>query len=146
MIARTILHALWAATIFVFAVAVALGVLFLLGALWVGDELRAAAPDDPLLRDGAASVFGMMLFVGTVTPALTVLPAAIAAIAGEALRIRSWMYYVLAGGAAMAAIPVLASPRSEQLPPLPAGQYMTIFAAAGFVGGFIYWLLAGRNA
>ena len=117
--------------------------LFLLGALWVGDELRAAAPDDPLLRHGAASVFGMMLFVGTVTPALTVLPAAIA---GEALRIRSWMYYVLAGGAAMAAIPVLASPRSEQLPPLPAGQYMTIFAAAGFVGGFIYWLLAGRNA
>jgi hypothetical protein len=56
------------------------------------------------------------------------------------------MYYVLAGGAAMAAIPVLASPRSEQLPALPAGQYMTIFAAAGFVGGFVYWLLAGRNA
>jgi hypothetical protein len=40
----------------------------------------------------------------------------------------------------MAAIPVLASPRSDQL------QYMTIFAAAGFVGGFVYWLLAGRNA
>jgi hypothetical protein len=58
LITRTILHALWAATIFVFAVAVALGVLFLLGALWVGDELRAAAPDDPLLRHGAASVFG----------------------------------------------------------------------------------------
>ena len=32
------------------------------------------------------------------------------------------------------------------LGPLPAGQYMTIFAAAGFVGGFVYWLLAGRNA
>ena len=29
---------------------------------------------------------------------------------------------------------------------LPAHQYMTIFAAAGFVGGFVYWLLAGRNA
>jgi hypothetical protein len=88
----------------------------------------------------------MVLFVGTVTPALTVLPAAIAAIAGEALRIRSWMYYVLAGGAAMAAIPVLASPPTHNLPSLPAGQYMTIFAAAGFVGGFVYWLLAGRNA
>jgi len=85
-------------------------------------------------------------FAGTVAPALTVLPAAIAAIVGEALRIRSWMYYVLAGGAAMAAIPVLASPRSDQLPVLPTGQYMTIFAAAGFVGGFVYWLLAGRNA
>jgi len=99
-----------------------------------------------MLRHGAASVFGMVLFATTVTPALTVLPAAIAAIAGEALRIRSWMYYVLAGGAAMAAIPVLASPRSGELPPLPAGQCMTIFAAAGFVGGFVYWLLAGRNA
>jgi len=146
MITRTILHALWAAIVFVFAVTVALGVLFMLGAAWVGDELRAAAPHDPMLRHGAASVFGMVLFVGTVTPALTVLPAAIAAIVGEALRIRSWMYYVLAGGAAMAAIPLLASPRSDQLPPIPTGQYMTIFAAAGFVGGFVYWLLAGRNA
>ena len=66
--------------------------------------------------------------------------------AGEALRIRSWMYYVLAGGAAMAAIPVLASQRGGDLAALPAGQYMTIFAAAGFAGGLVYWLLAGRNA
>ena len=146
MIVRTIFRVLWAATVLVFAVAVALFVLFALGAIWVGDELRAAAPNDPMLRHGAASVFGMVLFIGTVTPALTVLPAAIAAIAGEALRIRSWMYYVLAGGAAMAAIPVLASPRTDSLPPIPIGQYMTIFAAAGFVGGFVYWLLAGRGA
>ena len=82
MITRTILHALWAVVVFVFAVTVALGVLFMLGAAWVGDELRAAAPHDPMLRHGAASVFGMVLFVGTVTPALTVLPAAIAAIVG----------------------------------------------------------------
>jgi hypothetical protein len=146
MITRTILHALWAATAFVFAVTVALGVLFMLGAWWVGDELRAAAPHDPMLRHGAAPVFGMVLFVGAVTPALTVLPAALAAIIGEALRIRSWMYYVLAGGAAMAAIPILAAPQADHLPAIPAGQYMTIFAAAGFVGGFAYWLLAGRNA
>ena len=88
----------------------------------------------------------MVLFAGTVAPALTVLPAAIAAIIGEALRIRSWMYYVLAGGAAMVAIPVLASQRGGELPALPAGQYMTIFAAVGFAGGLVYWLLAGRNA
>ena len=146
MITRIIFRALWAATVFVLAVVVALGVLFVLGALWVGNELRAAAPHDPMLRHGAASVFGLVLFVGTVTPALTVLAGAIAAIAGEALRIRSWMYYVLAGGAAMAAIPVLASPRADNLPALPAGQYMTIFAAAGFVGGFIYWLFTGARA
>ena len=57
------------------------------------------------------------------------------------------MYYVLAGGAAMAG-DLPCSPRREaaELPVAPAGQYMTIFAAAGFVGGFVYWLLAGRNA
>lgn len=145
MIVRTIFRALWGATAFIFAVVVALGVLFVLGALWVGDELRAAAPNDPVLAMGA-DWFGIVLFVGTVTPALTVLPAAIAAIVAEALHIRSWMYYVLAGGAALAAIPVLASPPTDSLPAFPAGQYMTIFTAAGFVGGFVYWLLAGRGA
>ena len=146
MIVDTIFRVLWAASVFVFAVAVALGVLFLLGSLWVGDELRATAPNDQMLRHGGASIFGIVLFVGTVTPALTVLPAAIAAIVGEALRIRSWMYYVLGGGAAMAAIPVLASPGAASLPAIPTGQYMTIFAGSGFIGGFVYWLLAGRNA
>jgi hypothetical protein len=77
------------------------------------------ASDDPLLRQGAASVFGMVLFAGTVAAALTVLPAAIAAIAGEALRLRSWIYYVLAGGAAMAAIPVLACGRAIPSRPFP---------------------------
>ena len=129
MIVRTILRALWAPTVLILAVTLALGVLFVLGSMWVGDELRAAAPDDPMLRHGAASMFGMVLFAGAVTPALTILPAAIAT-----------------GGAAMAAIPVLASPQTESLPTLPTGQYMTIFAAAGFVGGFVYWLLAGRGA
>jgi len=31
---------------------------------------------------------------------------------------------------------------SASAPAIPAGQYMT---PAGFVGGFVYWLLAGRN-
>ncbi|MGO8841719.1 MAG: hypothetical protein ACLQF1_11470 [Methyloceanibacter sp.] len=146
MIVRTFFRVLWAATAFLLAVAVALGVLFALGALWVGDELRAAAPHDPMLRHGAAPVFGMVLFAGTVTPALTVLPALVAAVVGEALRLRSWMYYVLAGGAALAAVPILASAPAVDMPGLPAGQYMTIFAAAGFAGGFVYWLLAGRGA
>jgi hypothetical protein len=131
--------------VFVFAFAVTLGVLFLLGGLWVGDELRALAPDHPVLAAGSGWV-GAAIFAFTVVPALTIVPALVAVVIGEALRIRSWMYYVLAGGAAMAAIPILAAPQADHLPAIPAGQYMTIFAAAGFVGGFAYWLLAGRNA
>ena len=145
MIVRTIFRMLWVVVAFCLAVAVALAVLFALGAMWTGDALRAAAPNDPLLRDGAP-IFGMVLFAGTVTPALNALPALIGVAAGEVLRIRSWMYYVLAGGASLAALPILAAPETAELPGILASQYMTIFATAGFAGGFVYWLLAGARA
>jgi hypothetical protein len=145
VIVRTIFRMLWVVVAFCLAVAVALAVLFALGAMWTGDALHAAAPNDPLLRDGAP-IFGMVLFAGTVTPALNALPALIGVVAGEVLRIRSWMYYVLAGGASLAAIPILAAPVPADLPRIMASPYMTIFAAAGFAGGFVYWLLAGARA
>ena len=142
----TVLRLLWAATAFCLAAGVALVVLYLLGALWVGNELRAAAPHEPALHHGGAPFFGMLLFASTVTPALTALPAIAVAIVGEILRIRSWIYYVLAGGVSLAAIPLLVTPSSADLPAVATTQYMTIFVAAGFVGGFIYWLFAGRRA
>lgn len=145
MIVRTFFRMIWVLTAFCIAAIAALGVLFALGAIWVGDELRAAAPDDPLLEQGAP-IFGMVLFAGTVGPALTALPALIAVVVGEVLKIRSWMYYILAGGASLAAIPILAAPQSADLAQVTASHAMTVFAAAGFAGGFIYWLLAGARA
>jgi hypothetical protein len=141
VIISTIFRLLWVTLAFCIAVGIAAAALVVLGSVWVGDELRSLAPEDPVLHE-AAPVFGLVLFAGTVAHALTALPALLAVIVGEALRIRSWIYYVLAGGGAVAAIPLLASPDNV----LPSGQYMAIFAAAGFVGGFVYWLLAGRNA
>jgi hypothetical protein len=136
---------IWVVTALLVAIAVALAVLFALGAVWVGDELKEAAPHDPMLQQGAP-VFGAVLFASTVTPALTALPALIAVVAGEVMRIRSWMYYVLAGGAALAVVPLLAAPEGADLTEIATSPYMTIFAAAGFAGGFIYWLLAGARA
>jgi hypothetical protein len=145
LILRTIFRMIWVVTAFCIAALAALAVLFALGAIWVGDELRAAAPNDPLLERGAP-IFGMVLFAGTVGPALTSLPALIAVVAGEVLKLRSWMYYVLAGGAALAAIPILAAPQSAELADVAASHAMTVFATAGFAGGFVYWLLAGARA
>jgi hypothetical protein len=145
MIVRTIFRMAGVMTAFLVAIAAALAVLFVLGAVWVGDELKAAAPHDPMLQHGAP-VFGMVLFAKTVTPALTVLPALVAVVAGEVLRLRSWMYYVLAGGAALAVVPLLAAPDGADLTEIATSPYMTIFAASGFAGGFIYWLLAGARA
>lgn len=157
-------HVVWRGFVvvvaFFVAVAVALVVLFVLGAMWTGDELSAIAAADPAFRDFAlqdpalqdpvvqrsvAMAFGAIVFIGTVVPALTALPAFAAAVAGEVLHIRSWIYYVLAGGASLAAIPLLAGAAAEA-PALPASEYMTIFATAGFAGGLTYWFLAGRGA
>jgi hypothetical protein len=87
-----------------------------------------------------------VVFAGTVAPALNALPALLAVVVGEIFRIRSWMYYVLAGGASLAAVPLLVAPASSDLPSILASQYITIFAAAGFAGGFVYWLLVGARA
>jgi hypothetical protein len=147
VIARYVLRGLVVVIAFAVASAVALAVLFALGSMWVGDELRAAAPpQNPLFQHGGEVFFGIVLFATTVAPALTALPALIAVVAGEVLRLRSWIYYVLAGGLSLAAIPLLAGPPEEALSSVPAGEYMTIFATAGFAGGFVYWLLAGARA
>jgi hypothetical protein len=147
VILNTVLRGIWVVLAFGIAALAALAVLFALGAIWVGDELRAAAPHDPLLHHhGAASFFGVVLFAGTVTPALTSLPALVAAVAGEVLKVRSWMYYVLAGGVSLAAVPLLVGARNSDVEAVASSQYMAIFLTAGFAGGFVYWLLAGRNA
>jgi len=146
VVINTLFRGIWVVTAFCLAALAALVVLFALGAMWVGDELRAAAPQDPMLHHGAAPMFGVVLFASTVAPALTSLPGLIAVVAGEVLRVRSWMYYVLAGGASLAAVPLLVGARNADLQAVASSQYLTIFLAAGFAGGFIYWLLAGARA
>ena len=140
-------HVIWRSLVvlvaFCVAVSVALAVLFGLGAAWVGDELQAAAQQGLWPLNGQLVVIDIPAITDAVAPALTPLPALGAAVAGEVLRLRSWMYYVLAGGAAMVAIPILAS---APLQTEAAASYMPIFATAGFAGGFIYWMLAGRGA
>jgi hypothetical protein len=135
----------WVAVAFLIAALASLALLFALGGIWAGEELRAAAPNDPVVRNGAP-VFGVLLFARTVAPALTALPALIAVVVGEVMRVRSWMYYVLAGGLSLAAIPILAVPETADLATILASQTMTIFATAGFAGGLLYWLLAGARA
>ena len=117
--------------------------LFVMGAFWTGKALREAAQGDPLL-EVMADPLGVIFFAGLVTPALTALPAVVAAVIGEIFSIRSFLYYVVAGGLALAAIPVLAGSAGEIT--VPAADYMTIFASAGFIGGAVYWAIAGRNA
>ena len=143
MILKTLFR--WLRVVIAFAVssAVALTILFGLGIFWLGDEIRAGAQGDEFIWH-MAEVLAAFFFTAAVAPALTGAPALIAIIAGEVMRIRSALYYTLTGGAALAVIPLLA--RSAENAPAPFSAYMSLFAAAGFIGGFTYWALAGARA
>jgi hypothetical protein len=80
------------------------------------------------------------------TAGLTVIPALLVVFVGEIARIRSALYYVAGGGAALAAIPLLARVGQSGTVVLPEPIVWQVFATAGFAGGFVYWLVAGRNA
>lgn len=100
-------------------------------------------------RSGDAAVeavFELMRGGIALLGAATLVPALLVVIAGEVARIRSAYYYVLGGGVALAAIPLIA--RIGQAGPgaMPASSLWQVFATAGFLGGLVYWALAGRRA
>ncbi len=83
---------------------------------------------------------------GALIAGLTVVPALAVVIVGEVARIRSWLYYMVGGGLALGLLPVLAAygaPGGAVLPPAAVWQ---VLATAGFAGGLVYWLVAGRTA
>jgi hypothetical protein len=80
------------------------------------------------------------------TTGLTIIPALLVVFVGEVAHIRSALYYVAGGGAALAAIPLLARVGQSGVVVLPEQIVWQVFATAGFAGGFVYWLIAGRNA
>jgi hypothetical protein len=65
---------------------------------------------------------------------------------GEVGRIRSSLYYVIGGGVALATVPLMAR-LGQPLTVLDLSPVVwQVLATAGFAGGFVYWLIAGRNA
>jgi hypothetical protein len=143
VIIKTFFRWLWVVIAFGIAALIALTILFGMGIYWLGDEIRAGAEGDHFLW-ATAEVFAALFFTAAVAPALTALPGLFAVIIGEVMRVRSSIYYMLAGGAALAVIPILA--RTAENVSMPFSSYMSLFAASGFVGGFAYWALAGARA
>ena len=76
---------------------------------------------------------------------MTIIPALALIIIGEVARIRSIIYYVVGGGIALVAIPALAQAGLSIQIEMPSAAVWQVFATAGFLGGFTYWLIAGRT-
>jgi len=119
--------------------------LFILGTLGL-EKLTVA-----LQRKGldVAAIEQLWLIVrdarGLATAAALV-PPILVIIIGEVARIRASTFYMVGGGASLAALPLLVRSGSFGADLANIGLIWQVFATAGFVGGFVYWLVAGRSA
>lgn len=110
------------------------------------ERITAALHVNPIGDGSAETVFAMMNQGFMLLAGLTLIPALLIIIVGEVARIRSAAYYIVGGGIALAAIPFLARVGQSEAFVLPEQTIWQVFATAGFAGGFVYWLIAGRNA
>lgn len=99
-----------------------------------------------VLGNSLDGVADLMQSTARLLSAMTIIPALALVVIGEIVRIRSALYYVIGGGAAMVAIPLIARLGQVTAGAMPALMVWQVFATAGFAGGYIYWLLAGRRA
>lgn len=140
MVLRTVGRLIWIPIAFLIAAAAALFVLVTLGLETVTHAIHNLDGSDTISAAFDVAWQGTIIASGA-----TLIPALLVVIVGEVARIRSWLYYLVGGGLALAIIPLLARIDPGTMTyALPALWH--VFATAGFAGGFVYWLLAGRNA
>jgi hypothetical protein len=120
----------------------AFGVLATLGLERLTHAISADGPASRSLDE----IFEFLRLAMLLLSSLTLLPALAVVIVGEAARVRSLLYYVVGGGLALIAIPILARLGQGGGQVLPAAAVWPVFATAGFAGGLVYWLVAGRRA
>lgn len=112
-----------------------------------------------LQPDDAPPVFVRSLifsipFVALFISYFAFMPAGVAILAGEVLRLRSWLFYALAGGTVGFAVLVLfwQSPMMVETvaegaePAFGTPRFVASLIGCGVVGGLAYWLCAGRTA
>lgn len=128
---------------FLVSAAFTLFVVFTLGMERITQAVHGKAPEG---TDSIAALIDLVWQGYILASGLTLLPALAVVLVGEVGRIRSVVYYIMGGGAALAAIPLLARLGQGQELVLPAPVVLQVLATAGFAGGFVYWLLAGRRA
>ena len=142
MLARALGRLLVVPLGFVLGSLAALAVLFTLGLEKVTHAMHGREIDARTVESLWSAVVGAK----AIASMATLVPALLVVIVGEVARIRSALYYVAGGGLAMAAMPFLARSASFDGGLAQLGLIWQVFATAGFAGGIVYWLIAGRRA
>jgi hypothetical protein len=106
----------------------------------------AGIDSDPVER---LSFFIVSFFATSFVGAVAILPAALLIVISEAARLRSFLFYGV-GGALVGLASYYGSDISVRLENTtdvpPVANALQLVAAAGIIGGLVYWLIAGRNA
>jgi hypothetical protein len=126
---------------FVLAAAATLFVIFSLGQERVVQAVSGHPDEVPF--GAILDIVAMALRFASVH---TLVPALLLIIVGEAARIRSAVYYIVGGGVALAIVPLLTRMGQPAAVLELSPVVWQVLATAGFAGGFVYWLLAGRTA
>lgn len=142
MVANTLLRLIWVPIVFLISAIVAVFVLMSLGLEQITHQMRDLQADE----QGALVIFSFVSQGLLLTTGLTLVPAILVVIVGEVARLRSALYYTIGGGLALVAIPLLARLAQTDAAAATGPLFWQVFATAGFAGGFVYWLLAGRHA
>jgi len=106
----------------------------------------AAMDSDPVER---VQFFAVSFFATSYIGAVALAPAFVLIVVAEGLRIRNFIYYGVAGALVGLAsyFGSNVSIRLENTTDVtPVGHTLQLAAAAGIVGGIVYWLIAGRRA
>jgi hypothetical protein len=127
---------------FLLGAGVAMAVLLTLGLEVTTHAFAGREPDADMIEAFFRLAHGFV----SLAAVATVVPALLAIVIGEVARIRSVLYYVLSGGLALAALPLMARLGGSGGGDLASTRLWTVFATAGFAGGAVYWLIAGRRA
>jgi hypothetical protein len=139
---RTIGRLIWLPVAFVLSALVALFVIVSLGHERIVQAMTGRGPDEATIT----AAFDLLGFAFQMLSVYTLVPALLLVIVGEVARIRGSLYYVVGGGAALAVVPLLARMGNPASVRDVTQVLWQVLATAGFAGGFVYWLLAGRNA
>lgn len=127
---------------FVLAAITAAAVVVTLGLEHVTQATHATEPGEEII----ATMFDAAQQLAALTSGLSIIPALAVIIIGEVARIRHWLYYVVSGGLSLACVPFLARLSQSEALVVPPTTVWQVLATSGFAGGFVYWLIAGRNA
>lgn len=133
---------IWVPIAFVVAALAALAVLFSLGL----ERVTQALAEENIDTTNISQVMAFLQNGAALVSALSIVPAILVIIVGEVARLRSALYYTIGGGLALSSAPIIARVLENGEFTTPAGLVWQVMATAGFCGGFVYWLLAGRAA